>query len=85
MGDGAVPAEEPAAELPEAAAVLIDVVTVDDVETEADREEEGEEQGHQDDELGGSKDRGEDDGHEPNDAEGPQRAGKGCISDLLCD
>lgn len=85
MGDRAIPAEESAAELSEAAAVLVDVVAVDNVQTQADREEEREEQGHQDDKLGGSKDRSENNGHKPNDAESPQRTGKCGISDLLCD
>lgn len=85
MGDGAIPAPEPAAELSEAATVLVDVVAIHDVQTKADREEEREEQGHQDNELGGSEDGGEDDRHEPNNAESPQRAGKSGIADLLGD
>lgn len=40
MGDGAIPAPEPAAELSEAATVLVDVVAIHDVQTKADREEE---------------------------------------------
>lgn len=40
LGDGAIPAPEPAAELSEAATVLVDVVAIHDVQTKADREEE---------------------------------------------
>ena len=85
MGDGAIPAEESTAELSKAPSVLADVVTVHDVQTQTNREEEGEQEGHDDDEFGCSEDGREDNRHEPDDAERPQRAGEGGVSNFLSD
>jgi hypothetical protein len=83
LGDGTIPAPEPTAELAEAAAKLLDVLFVGDVDAQADGIEECEEHRHQNDPFHSTGGKRDDETDDPNHHVCPHRALESGVPNLL--